>query len=172
MGRWRRCWSRPLATFSRTGFFAFVSLHTHFLLAFPLSLLPCFPPCLLPPLLAPILKQYGTHIPVDIGMERDVGRNTKVKEMVNSFKELRASWGSRTCKHAPCRQDWGGVLQGREQRRERPAPHRGVRGRRGTQPNTEPFPNPARHRFCAGDLLEGEVEAEILRERDGGHCLA
>lgn len=117
----------------------------------PHPLPPCLsslPPSPLPslspsPLLAPILKQYDTHIPVDIGMERDVGRNTKVKETVNSFKELRASWGSRTCEHAPCRQDRGGVLQGREQRREHAAPQWGVRGRRGHTAKHRAFPKPS-----------------------------
>ena len=49
----------------------------------------------LPPssLLAPILKQYYTHIPVDIAMERDVGGNAKAEDMVNPFEELMASCG-------------------------------------------------------------------------------
>lgn len=43
-------------------------------------------------LLAPILKQYYTHIPVDIGMERDVGVECKRwSDMVNLFEELMAS---------------------------------------------------------------------------------
>ena len=75
-GRWRRHWLAPSDS-QQNG-------------ALCLCLTPCTLPLLsslspsphpsLPPssLLAPILKQYHTHIPVDIGMERDVGGNAKV----------------------------------------------------------------------------------------------
>ena len=41
----------------------------------------------------------------------------------------------------------------------------------GTQLSPEPVSQPAQHRFCAGELPEGELEVESLPEGDGGLCL-
>ena len=167
-GRWRSHWFEPPVTL-RCSLSLSHSTHTSssfFSLSFPTSLLATF-----------ILSCSSTEAILHTHACRywdgkRCWRKRKGGGRGKSFRGAHGPLGERDLQTHPLQAGLGRWPLGLAAEQGAPSSTPGSEGQAaGTQLSPEPVSQPARRRFCAGELPEGELEVESLPEGDGGLCL-